>query len=431
MSVREPDLWRRALRVMPGGVNSPVRSFRSVASTPFFVGRGEGPFLYDTEGRRYVDYVLSWGPLILGHAAPAVVEAVRVQLDRGTSYGAPTEGEVELAERIARLMPTVEMVRLVNSGTEATMSALRVARAATGRDTVLKFSGCYHGHADAFLAAVGSGVATLGLPDSPGVTRGAANDTMVVPFNDLDAVADALRQRGDAIAAVFVEPVIGNAGLIEPLPGFLPGLRELTRRHGALLVFDEVMTGFRVALGGAQARYGVDPDMTTLGKVIGGGLPVGAYGGRRDLMERVAPAGPVYQAGTLSGNPLATAAGNAQLAWLEEHDPYTGLEAVARRVAQGIAAAIRSAGLPAAGAAVGSMIGVFFRGAAPRSFEEAKDSDVRTFARFHRAMLNRGVFLAPSPFEAGFVSTVHGDAEVDLTLAAAQEAAEEVARGIR
>ena len=416
---------------MPGGVNSPVRSFRSVGSAPFFVGRGEGPFLWDTEGRRYVDYVLSWGPLILGHAPPAVMEALRLQLGRGTSYGASTEGEVELAERIIRLMPGIEMVRLVNSGTEATMSALRVVRAATGRDIVLKFSGCYHGHADAFLVAAGSGVATLGLPDSPGVTRAAAGDTMVAPFNDLDAVADALRERGDAVAAVFVEPVVGNAGLIEPLPGFLSGLRELTQRHGALLVFDEVMTGFRVSLGGAQARYDVEPDMTTLGKVIGGGLPVGAYGGRRDLMDQVAPAGPVYQAGTLSGNPLATAAGNAQLAWLEAHDPYVGLEAVARRVAVGIAEAIRSAGLPAVGTAVGSMIGVFFRAELPRSFEEARDSDVRAFARFHRGMLDRGVFLAPSPFEAGFVSTVHGDAEVEQTLRAAQEAAQEVAREVR
>jgi glutamate-1-semialdehyde 2,1-aminomutase len=320
-------------------------------------------------------------------------------------------------------MPAVEMVRLVNSGTEATMSALRLARAATARNGLLKFTGCYHGHADPFLVAAGSGVATLALPDSPGVPKGAAGETGVVPFNDLDAVEDVFKLKGDSIAAVFVEPVIGNAGLIAPLPGFLEGLREVTQRHGALLVFDEVMTGFRVALGGAQGRFGVTPDLTTLGKVIGGGLPVGAYGGRRDLMERMAPSGPVYQAGTLSGNPLATAAGNAQLAWLEANDPFDRLESVALQVAQGIAAAVRAAGVPAVGGAVGSMLGVFFREEAPRSFEEAKTSDAQAFARFHRAMLERGVFLAPSAFEAGFVSTAHGDAEIELTLAAARDAA--------
>ena len=423
------ELWRRALAVIPGGVNSPVRSFRGVGSTPFFVERGEGPFLWDTDGKRYVDYVLSWGPLILGHAPRVVVEAIAEQLGRGTSYGAPTAGEVELAERIVRLMPSIEMVRLVNSGTEATMSALRVARAATGRAGMLKFTGCYHGHGDAFLVSAGSGVATLGLPDSPGVSAGAAGDTVVAPFNDLDAVEAIFKKQGDSIAAVFVEPVIGNSGLIEPLPGFLQGLREITHRHGTVLVFDEVMTGFRVALGGAQARYGVTPDLTTLGKVIGGGLPVGAYGGRRDLMERVAPAGPVYQAGTLSGNPLATAAGNAQLQWLEQNDPYMHLEQVASKVAHGIASAARDAGIPAVGAAVGSMFGVFFREGAPRSYEEAKTSDTKAFGRFHRAMLERGVFLAPSAFEAGFVSTVHGDAEVALTLAAAADAASVAVRG--
>ena len=406
-----------------------MRSFRSVGGSPFFVARGEGAYLWDTEGRRYVDYVLSWGPLILGHAPAVVLDALREQLARGTSYGAPTVAEVELAERITRLMPSVELVRLVNSGTEATMSALRVARAATGRPGLLKFTGCYHGHADPFLVAAGSGVATLGLPDSPGVTPGAAADTFVVPFNDLDAVEDVFRRVGDRLAAVFVEPVIGNAGLIEPAEGFLAGLRDVTTRHGTLLVFDEVMTGFRVALGGAQARYRITPDLTTLGKVIGGGLPVGAYGGRRDLMERVAPAGPVYQAGTLSGNPLATAAGNAQLAWLEAHDPYDRLERVARRVAEGIAAAARGAGIPAVGSAVGSMFGVFFRERAPRSFEEAKTSDAQRFARFHAQMLQRGVFLAPSAFEAGFVSTAHGEPEVELTLEAAANAAAAVAVG--
>ena len=351
-----------------------------------------------------------------------MVEALEAQVRRGTSYGAPTVAEVELAERVVRLVPSVEMVRLVNSGTEATMTALRLARAATGRTKLVKFTGCYHGHADAFLVAAGSGVATLGLPNSPGVPEAAAADTLVVPFNDLDALEEVFRRRGDEVAAVFVEPVVGNAGLIEPVDGFLQGLRDVTERHGALLVFDEVMTGFRVALGGAQARYGVTPDLTTLGKVIGGGLPVGAFGGRRDLMERMAPAGPVYQAGTLSGNPLATAAGNAQLAWLEAHDPYDALEARARRLAEGIAGAVRGAGVPATGSALGSMFGVFFREGPVRSFEEAKTADTEAFSRFHRACLERGVFLAPSPFEAGFVSVAHDDAVIDATLEAVKDA---------
>jgi glutamate-1-semialdehyde 2,1-aminomutase len=417
------DVWERARSVLPGGVNSPVRSFRSVGSTPFFVARGEGPWLVDTRGNRYLDYVLSWGPLILGHAPPVVTAALRDQLERGTSYGVPTEAEVELAERVCRLVPGVEMLRLVNSGTEATMSALRVARAASGRDGFLKFSGCYHGHADPFLVSAGSGVATLGLPDSPGVPKRATSHTWVAPFNDLDAVRSALASSEAEIGAVIVEPVVGNAGLIPPVDGFLPGLRELTARHGALLIFDEVMTGFRVALGGAQQRFGVVPDLTCLGKVIGAGLPVGAFGGRRDLMERVAPAGSVYQAGTLSGNPLATAAGNAQLAWLEEHDPYDAIEARARRLVAGVERAFADIGVPASGSAVGSMFGVFLREGPVRSFEEARASDAKLFARFHRAALERGVFFAPSPFEAGFLSTVHGDDEIGFTLDVVREAA--------
>jgi glutamate-1-semialdehyde 2,1-aminomutase len=417
------DMWERARVVLPGGVNSPVRSFRSVGSTPFFVARGEGPWLVDTRGNRYLDYVLSWGPLILGHAAPVVTAALQDQLERGTSYGAPTEAEVELAERVCRLVPGVEMLRLVNSGTEATMSALRVARAASGRDGFLKFSGCYHGHADPFLVSAGSGVATLGLPDSPGVPNRATSHTWVAPFNDLDAVRSALATSEAEIGAVIVEPVVGNAGLIPPVDGFLQGLRELTERHGVLLIFDEVMTGFRVALGGAQQRFGVVPDLTCLGKVIGAGLPVGAFGGRKDLMEQVAPAGPVYQAGTLSGNPLATAAGNAQLAWLEEHDPYDAIEARARTLVNGVERAFADVGLPATGSAVGSMFGVFLREGPVRSFEEARASDAELFARFHRAALERGVFFAPSPFEAGFLSTVHGDDEIQLTLDVVREAA--------
>jgi len=419
-------LWRRAQELIPGGVNSPVRSFQSVGSTPFFVERGEGPYLYDTEGNRYTDYVLSWGPLILGHAHPAVLEAVADQLQRGTSYGAPTVAEVELAERIVRVVPGVEMVRLVNSGTEATMSALRLARAATGRDVVLKFSGCYHGHADAFLVAAGSGVATLGLPNSPGVPEAAASQTAVLPFNDLAAVEELFAARGGEISSVFVEPVVGNSGLIPPVDGFLEGLRAITERHGTLLVFDEVMTGFRVAMGGAQERYGVLPDLTTLGKVIGGGLPVGAFGGRRDLMEQVAPSGPVYQAGTLSGNPLATAAGDAQLGYLETHDPFPDLEAAASRLAQGVVSALVEAGIPASGTSVGSMWGVFFREGPVHSFEDAQGADTDKFRLFHRACLDRGVFLAPSPFEAAFVSTAHTPDVIDETLEAVRAAALQV-----
>jgi glutamate-1-semialdehyde 2,1-aminomutase len=423
-SLLEPALWKRACELIPGGVNSPVRSFRSVGGQPFFVDRGEGPYLVDTGGLRYVDFVLSWGPLILGHCPTVVVEALQTQLTRGTSYGAPTVAEVELAERLVRLVPSVDMVRLVNSGTEAAMSALRVARAFTGRNRLLKFTGCYHGHADPFLVAAGSGVATLGFPNSPGVPEEAVRDTVVLPFNDPDAVEHLFAQQGDAIAAVFLEPVMGNAGLIAPEPGFLELLREITQRHGALLVFDEVMTGFRVGLCGAQGRYGVLPDLTVMGKVIGGGLPIGAFGGRRDIMELMAPSGPVYQAGTLSGNPLATAAGNAQLAWLEEHDPFDALEAYTGRLVNGLVEAVSSAGIPATGQAIGSMFGMFFHGGPVRSFEEASESDTDRFGQFHQEMLRRGVFLAPSAFEAGFVSTRHGEEELQLTLEAAREAAE-------
>ena len=420
-------LWARAQALIPGGVNSPVRSFRSVGGEPFFVERGEGAYLYDTEGRSYVDYVLSWGPLILGHAHPVVIGAVERQLARGTSYGAPTEAEVELAERIVRMVPSVEMVRLVNSGTEATMTALRLARAATSRPLVLKFTGCYHGHADAFLVAAGSGVATLGLPNSPGVSEAVAAETLVLPFNDLDAVETLFGARGDDISSVFVEPVVGNSGLIPPMDGFLKGLRTITERHGALLVFDEVMTGFRVAAGGAQERYGITPDLTTLGKVIGGGLPVGAFGGRRDLMEQMAPAGPVYQAGTLSGNPLATAAGNAQLRYLEEEDPFGQLAHAAERLSLGVVSALTDAGIPATGCSVGSMWGVFFSKESIHSFEEAQGADLDTFRAFHRACLDRGVFLAPSPFEAGFVSTAHTSGVIDESLEVVRAAALEVA----
>jgi len=419
-------LLARARTIIPGGVNSPVRSFRSVGGEPFFVARGEGAWLEDVEGNRYIDYVLSWGPLILGHSHPSITAAIAAQLPLGTSYGAPTPGEVEMAERLVRLVPGMEMVRLVSSGTEATMSALRVARAFTGRDRFLKFTGCYHGHADPFLVAAGSGVATLGLPDSPCVPEGAVRDTATLPFNDLSAVEDLFRRDGDNFAAIILEPVIGNAGLILPEPGYLEGLREITERHGALLIFDEVMTGFRVGLGGAQERFGVRADLTTLGKVIGGGLPVGAFGGRRDIMEKVAPAGPVYQAGTLSGNPLAMAAGNAQLAWLEANDPFAQLQDHGNRLVSGLLEIFREAGIPAIGSAVGSMWGIFLHSGPVRSFEEAKGCDAKRFGRFHREMLDRGVFLAPSPYEAGFLSVMHGEAELQWTLKAAREAVEAI-----
>jgi glutamate-1-semialdehyde 2,1-aminomutase len=410
-------LFAEALDLLPGGVSSPVRAFKAVGGSPLFIDRGEGAYLVDVDGNRYVDYVLSWGPLILGHAHSRVVAALEEALRKGTSFGAPSPLELELADLIRDAMPSLELVRFVSSGTEATMSAIRLARAFSQRTKIVKFVGCYHGHADLLLVQAGSGVATLGLPDSPGVTPGAVADTLTAPFNDLDAVAALFEEHGD-IAAVILEPVVGNMGLVLPQPGFLQGLRDLTSAHGALLVFDEVMTGFRVHPGGAQALYGVTPDLTTLGKVIGGGLPVGAYGGRREIMELVAPTGPVYQAGTLSGNPLAMTAGIETLHAIAEAGVWDGLDRAGARLEAGLV----TLGDGVQVARAGTMFGLFFSDVPVTSWDTAKRADTPRFAAFHRAMLERGVYLPPSQFEAWFLSTEHGEAQLAATVAAAQEA---------
>ena len=402
-------IFSRAQKLIPGGVNSPVRAFRSVGGSPPFIARGEGSHIFDVDGNEYIDYVGSWGPLLLGHRHPAILEALREALECGTSFGAPTEREVEMAEAICSAVPSIEMVRLVNSGTEATMSAIRVARGFTGRDLIVKFEGCYHGHVDSLLVKAGSGVATLGLPDSPGVPKGFSDTTLALPFNSTDALEQAFRQHGGQIAGVIMEPVVGNMGCVPPLPGFIEALRDITSRHGALLIMDEVMTGFRVAFGGAQQLYGIRPDMTTLGKVIGGGLPIGAYGGRADIMRRVAPSGPIYQAGTLSGNPLAVAAGLAMLRYLKLHpEIYAQLEA---RSAAVCAAAPRGTTVNR----VGSMFTIFFTDQPVTDWESAKKSDTARFANFHRSMLECGIYLPPSQFEAAFVSAAHSEQDVRVT----------------
>ena len=423
---RSVELLAAARKVIPGGVNSPVRAFRAVGGEPPFIARGEGAYLWDEDGNRYTDYVLSWGPLILGHAHPAVVEAVSAAAKRGTSYGAPTALETELAELVIEMVPSVEMVRFVNSGTEATMSALRLARAYTGRHKIVKLEGCYHGHGDMLLVQAGSGVATLGLPDSPGVPPGAAQDTVTAPFNNLGAVEALFEQFPGEIAAVILEPVAGNMGVIPPESGFLAGLRELTEAQGALLIFDEVMTGFRVSLGGAQELYGIDPDLTTLGKVIGGGLPVGAYAGKREIMETVAPAGPMYQAGTLSGNPLAMTAGLVTLRELRKPGVFEGIVAQTERLCEGIGQAATAAGVPVYQTRVGTMFCTYLTEEPVSDYASAKKSDTAAFGRFFQAMLEAGVYLAPSQFEAGFISTAHSEGVIDATVEAAEGAFRQV-----
>lgn len=419
---RSKKLFQEANAILPGGVDSPVRAFRAVGGQPLFIERGDGAYLFDVDGNRYIDYVLSWGPLILGHAHPEVVNSLKEAVQRGTSYGAPSPLEVELAQLIQSFMPNMEMLRFVNSGTEATMSALRLGRAFTRRDKIIKFEGCYHGHADMLLVQAGSGVATLGLPDSPGVPVGTAQDTLVARYNDLDSVEALFQRYPDEIAAVIIEPVAGNMGVVPPADGFLPGLRQLTQQYGALLIFDEVMTGFRVHPGGAQALYGIEPDLSTLGKVIGGGLPVGAYGGRQEIMSLIAPSGPVYQAGTLSGNPLAMSAGIATLRSLGQPGVWAELESGVDRLTAGVAEAAAEAGVPIQQTRVGTMFCTFFSATPVRDWPTAKLSDTARFGRFFTEMLKQGVYLAPSQFEAAFFSTAHTDEIVDQTITAASKA---------
>lgn len=423
---RSTELFAEAKELMPGGVNSPVRSFRGVGGNPLFIARGRGSHLWDVDGHEYIDYVGSWGPLILGHGDPDVIAAVKRAADTGTSFGAPTELEVELARLVIDIVPGVEMVRMVNSGTEATMSALRLARAYTGRNRIVKFIGCYHGHADQLLVKAGSGAATLGIPDSPGVPPTVAATTITVPYNDAEALAEVFRVNGADIAGVIIEPVAGNMGVVPPRPGYLEAVRHLTREHGALLIFDEVMTGFRVDLHGAQARYGIDPDLTCLGKVIGGGLPVGAYGGKRKFMEMVAPAGPMYQAGTLSGNPLAMAAGLVTLRKLKEPGVFEGLAARTDELVDLLRQTLRRLNLKYQVNQVGAMFTLFFTDRPVWNWDDAATCDAKRYAAFFHAMLKRGVHLVPSQFEACFMSAAHTAADVEATARAAQEALKEV-----
>lgn len=417
---KSKSLFQEAQKLFPGGVNSPVRAFRAVGGQPLFIECGEGPYLYDVDGNRYIDYVLSWGPLITGHAHPKVVEAIQKAAAKGTSYGAPSPLEIELAKRIMEFMPNIEMLRFVNSGTEATMSALRLARAYTKRNKIIKFDGCYHGHADLLLVQAGSGVATLGLPDSPGVPADTVKDTLVADFNNLESVEALFKKYPEQIAAIIVEPVAGNMGVVPPLPGFLEGLRRVTTENGSVLIFDEVMTGFRVHRGGAQTLYNIQPDLTTLGKVIGGGLPVGAYGGKKEIMQLVAPLGPMYQAGTLSGNPLAMSAGIAALGLIREEECWEKLEQTASRLEAGISSAGKQAGIPIQQTRVGTMFTTFFSESKPVDWNTVKVADKVRFGKFFQKMLANGVYLAPSQYEAGFISTMHTEDVINATVAAAE-----------
>jgi glutamate-1-semialdehyde 2,1-aminomutase len=425
-TAKSDEIFAAAQKLMPGGVSSPVRAFKSVGGQPIVFDRVKGAHVWDVDGNQYIDYVGTWGPAICGHAHPEVLQALHDALEKGTSFGAPCYLENVLAEMVIDAVPSVEMVRFVNSGTEACMAVLRLMRAFTGRDKIIKFEGCYHGHADMFLVKAGSGVATLGLPDSPGVPKAATSSTLTAPYNDLEAVKQLFTENPDDIAGVILEPVVGNSGFVVPDAGFLEGLREITQEHGALLVFDEVMTGFRISYGGAQARFNVTPDLTTLGKVIGGGLPVGAYGGRKDIMEMVAPAGPMYQAGTLSGNPLAMTAGIKTLEILQRPGTYEQLDTTTKQLSDGLLAIARETGHAACGGSISAMFGMFFTEGPVHNYDDAKQSDLQKFGRFHRAMLERGIYLAPSQFEAGFTSLAHTDEDIERTLEAARQVMSEL-----